>query len=138
IKHNQLHVVVVEGEYIRQSLLVEELWPAPWASKYDLPLLASVTTEVNDVWLVPQQQPLQVIRSGGWVLVHYETIAVPPFMNLFGDFPRFFVNQNPAHRPRTCGQKKDPNLFGHMFLLKWTSPELGWNRMCNHLHMAQK
>ena len=61
--------------------------------------LAAVPAEVNDVWPVHQQEPLQIDRLYRCVLVQFESIAIRAFVNSFEDFPRLFVDQNATRRP---------------------------------------
>ena len=60
---------------------------------------ASVSAEVNDVWLVHQQQSLQIDRLDRRVLVQFESVAIWTFMNSFEDLARLFVYENAAGRP---------------------------------------
>ena len=60
---------------------------------------ASVTAEVNDVWLVHQEQSLQIDWLYGCVFVQFKSLTVRTFVNPFEDFPRLFVYKNATGRP---------------------------------------
>jgi len=98
-------MAVIKGEYVCESLLVDGFTSTMWAGKNDSVLLASMSAEVNDVWLVSQEQALQIAWLCGWMFVKLELVAVWTFMNPFINLSGFFIHQNPAVGPRTCGDK---------------------------------
>jgi hypothetical protein len=99
IEQNQVHVLAVESEYIRQPLLVHCFASTMCPAQDNSLLLSSVATEVNNVWPVHHEQPLKIPDPCGCPIVELETIAIWTFANFLEDLSFFFIHQDSARRP---------------------------------------
>lgn len=72
-------MAAVECEQLRQSLPLNGLTATRRSTENDFLFIAAVPAEVNDMWLIEEQQPLQVDGSCGSVLEQFELVALATF-----------------------------------------------------------